>query len=210
MDKNIVISISRKYGCGGRELAQILAEKLNIKLYDRKIVHIAAAKLETDDLNETLKTKILTGLHLKQNEDKQNNSKLVILDILTDVLRSLPLDEQEQFMMWEKQMKKEGVVFLNLLHTRKPSNEKGEDGFKRVSEYDILGSGTIPQSADINIVLNRNKMAEDSVERNTTYVDIPKCRGGLTGSDICKLYYDPMTRKQYDLDDWLAQQKTNF
>ena len=43
MDKNIVISISRKYGCGGRELAQILAEKLNIKLYDRKIVHIAAA-----------------------------------------------------------------------------------------------------------------------------------------------------------------------
>ena len=35
MDKNIVISISRKYGCGGRELAQILAEKLNIKLYDR-------------------------------------------------------------------------------------------------------------------------------------------------------------------------------
>ena len=52
MDKNIVISISRKYGCGGRELAQILAEKLNIKLYDRKIVHIAAAKLETDDLNK--------------------------------------------------------------------------------------------------------------------------------------------------------------
>ena len=52
MDKNIVISISRKYSCGGRELAQILAEKLNIKLYDRKIVHIAAAKLETDDLNE--------------------------------------------------------------------------------------------------------------------------------------------------------------
>ncbi len=52
MDKNIVISISRKYGCGGRELAQILAEKLNINLYDRKIVHIAAAKLETDDLNE--------------------------------------------------------------------------------------------------------------------------------------------------------------
>lgn len=141
---------------------------------------------------------------------KQNNSKLVILDILTDVLRSLPLDEQEQFMMWEKQMKKEGVVFLNLLHTRKPSNEKGEDGFKRVSEYDILGSGTIPQSADINIVLNRNKMAEDNVERNTTYVDIPKCRGGLTGTDICKLYYDPMTRKQYDLDDWLSQQRTNF
>lgn len=141
---------------------------------------------------------------------KQQGSKLIILDVLTDVIRSLPLDEQESFMQYEKQMKKEGVVFINILHTRKPSNEKGEQGFKRVNEYDILGSGTIPQSADINIVLNRNKMATDPIERNTTYVDIPKCRGGLTGSDICKLYYDPMTRRQYDLDDWLAQQKTNF
>lgn len=141
---------------------------------------------------------------------KQQGSKLIILDVLTDVIRSLPLDEQESFMQYEKQMKKEGVVFINILHTRKPSNEKGEQGFKRVNEYDILGSGTIPQSADINIVLNRNKMATDPIERNTTYVDIPKCRGGLTGSDICKLYYDPMTRRQYDLDDWLAQQRTNF
>lgn len=141
---------------------------------------------------------------------KQNGSKLIILDVLTDVIRSLPLDEQESFLQYQKQMKKEGIVFVNILHTRKPSNEKGEQGFKRVNEYDILGSGSIPQSADVNIVLNRNKMATDPVERNTTYVDIPKCRGGLTGSDICKLYYDPMTRRQYDLDDWLVQQKTNF
>lgn len=141
---------------------------------------------------------------------RQYDSKLIILDILTDVLRSLPLDEQESFMMYEKQMKKEGVVFLNLLHTRKTSSDKGDEGFKRVTEYDILGSSTIPQSADVNIVLNRNKMATDEIERNTTYVDMPKCRGGLTGSDICKLYYDPITRRQYDLDDWLAEQRTNF
>ena len=52
MKENIVITVSRKYGCGGRELANILAEKLNLKLYDRQIVHIAAAKLGIDDLNE--------------------------------------------------------------------------------------------------------------------------------------------------------------
>lgn len=141
---------------------------------------------------------------------KQHGSKLIILDVLTDVIRSLPLDEQESFLQYEKQMKKEGVVLLNILHTRKVSSDKSDDKFKRVNEYDILGSSSIPQSADVNIVLNRNKMAVDPVERNTTYVDIPKCRGGLTGTDICKLYYDPMTRRQYDLDDWLAQQKTNF
>ena len=47
-----VITISRQYGAGGRELAGIMAEKLGIKLYDRQIVHIAAAKLGIDDLSE--------------------------------------------------------------------------------------------------------------------------------------------------------------
>ena len=52
MKENTVITISRQYGCGGRELATILAKKLNVKLYDRQIVHIAAAKLGIHDLNE--------------------------------------------------------------------------------------------------------------------------------------------------------------
>lgn len=53
MKENTVITISRQYGCGGRELAEILAKKLNVKLYDRQIVHIAAAKLGIDDLSES-------------------------------------------------------------------------------------------------------------------------------------------------------------
>ena len=40
----MVITISRQYGSGGRELAQKVAEKLNIKLYDRQIIHLAAAQ----------------------------------------------------------------------------------------------------------------------------------------------------------------------
>ena len=52
MSDKFVISISRQYGCGGRELAGILADKLGVKLYDRQIVHIAAAKLGINDLSE--------------------------------------------------------------------------------------------------------------------------------------------------------------
>ncbi len=52
MKENTVITIGRQYGCGGRELATILAKKLNVKLYDRQIVHLAAAKLGIHDLNE--------------------------------------------------------------------------------------------------------------------------------------------------------------
>ena len=52
MKENTLITVSRQYGCGGRELAEILAKKLNVKLYDRQIVHIAAAKLGINDLSE--------------------------------------------------------------------------------------------------------------------------------------------------------------
>jgi archaellum biogenesis ATPase FlaH len=138
---------------------------------------------------------------------KHHGSNLIILDVLTDVLRGLPLDQQEDFMLFEKQMKKEGVVFINVLHTRKPQSNGDGDGsdgnFKRVTEYDILGSGSIPQSADINIVLNRNKMAQDPIEKNTTYLTMPKCRGGETG-DICQLLFDTKARQQFDKEDWLV------
>lgn len=131
---------------------------------------------------------------------KQYGSRLIIFDPLTDFLRSLGNEAQEDFMMWQKMMKKEGIVFINILHTRKPPQSKDGE-FRKVTEYDTLGSGTYVQSADINIVLNRDKMAECPIERNTTIVDMPKCRGGSTG-EICRLYYDSDTRQQIDEDDY--------
>lgn len=50
--EKFALTISRQYGSGGRELAGILAKKLNVKLYDRQIVHVAAIKLGLDDLTE--------------------------------------------------------------------------------------------------------------------------------------------------------------
>lgn len=148
---------------------------------------------------------------------KQYNSKLVVIDVLTDVLRSLPLDKQDDWMLWEKQMKKEGIVFINVCHTRKDSvgntkqfDQNGEETFKRVDEYDIHGTSSIPQSADYNIVLNRNKNASDDVEKNTTYIDLPKARGGVTSHNVLELYYDSVTRQQVDREVWLQAQQTNF
>lgn len=194
-----------------REDVKTMCEDMLVDEYGQPRFHIIDSR--TGDIKELEKQ--------LEKAMKSLGSRLFVLDVLTDVIRSLPLDKQEEHMLWQKQMKKEGAIFINVLHTtknaaspemvsKKQDDVKDDTKFKRVSEYDILGSGTIPQSADINIVLNRNKMASDPIIKNTTYVDMPKCRGGLTGSDICKLYYDPMTRKQYDLDDWLSQQRTNF
>lgn len=194
-----------------REDVKVMCEDMLVDEYGQPRFHIIDSR--TGDIKELEKQ--------LEKAMKSLGSRLFVLDVLTDVIRSLPLDKQEEHMLWQKQMKKEGAIFVNVLHTtknaaspemvsKKQDDIKDDTKFKRVSEYDILGSGTIPQSADINIVLNRNKMATDPIVKNTTYVDMPKCRGGLTGSDICKLYYDPLTRKQYDLNEYLNKQRTNF
>jgi archaellum biogenesis ATPase FlaH len=143
-----------------------------------------------------------------EKSGKVNDSTLMVIDPLTDFLRSLGTDVQENFMMWQKLQKKNGFVFINILHTRKPPTDK-DGNVRRVIEYDALGSGTFIQSADINIVINRDKMSDDPIERNTTYVDMPKCRGGITG-EICALYYDAETRQQYDREDYFNQQTENL
>lgn len=129
-------------------------------------------------------------------------TKLFIIDPLTDILRALGNDVQDTHMLWQKQQKKKGWMILNVLHTRKPPADK--DGKTRpVTEYDAYGSSSFVQSSDFNWVLNRNKMAEDSVERNTMTVDIPKVRGGTTGR-AAELLYDVQTRRHYDKEDFLS------
>lgn len=56
MEKKMLIAISRQYGSGGREVAEILAKKLNVKRYDRKIVAMAADVMEqTHDVDDALR-----------------------------------------------------------------------------------------------------------------------------------------------------------
>lgn len=41
---NTYITITRQYGSGGKEVANIVAKKLGINCYDRKIVHLVVLK----------------------------------------------------------------------------------------------------------------------------------------------------------------------
>ena len=48
MEKKTLITITRQYGSGGREVSDIVAKKLGIRRYDRKIVSLAAERLGRD------------------------------------------------------------------------------------------------------------------------------------------------------------------
>lgn len=133
---------------------------------------------------------------------KQYGCNIVIIDVLTDMLRFLPMDEQEKHMAWQKNFVKTGVSIVNVLHTRKPERDK-EGKLRKTTEYDVLGSGTFVQSAHINIIINRDKMAGDEIQKNCSYIDMPKCRRGTTGP-AGVWYFDAETRQVYDYDDWLS------
>ncbi len=48
MDKQLIVSISREYGSGGKEIGKKLAEKLGLPLYDRNILEEVASEKDVE------------------------------------------------------------------------------------------------------------------------------------------------------------------
>lgn len=131
---------------------------------------------------------------------KKHGSSIFIQDVLSDVLRGSSAELAEDHMAFQRRMAKNGVTFLNTHHTRKPStNKDGKEN--KTSEYDVLGTGSFVQSGHTNIVLNRDKLECNDVLRNTTEVDLPKCRGGITGA-VGGWFWDFHTLQCYDVEDY--------
>lgn len=51
MQKHTIISISRQYGSGGKEVAELVAKKMKVRCYDRQIVYLAAEQMGESDLD---------------------------------------------------------------------------------------------------------------------------------------------------------------
>lgn len=126
--------------------------------------------------------------------------KIVVLDVLQDILEGMSNEDQGLFMKWCKSMiKSHGVSFVLINHMRKTS---GGTNTSTVTEDDIHGSSTIMKSASANILLKRDKAAEDDVDRNTTEVILSKNRLlGETGP-AGKWYYDKVSHVMHDFDTY--------
>lgn len=130
------------------------------------------------------------------------DAKVIVLDPLQDLLDGLSNEEQAVFMKWAKGfVKSHGVTFVFINHMRKtPAGQNGAD-----SEQNIMGSSTIIKSASANILLKRDKMAEDPILRNTTEISVTKNRVcGLTGP-AGAMYYDNETHTLHSLTDWMEK-----
>ena len=129
------------------------------------------------------------------------NSKLVVIDVLSDVFEGMPLDFQSKWMAWEKAIcKRYGVILINVVHARKTGGgQKAGSNGAVLSEEDMAGSSSQFKSGSLNMILSRDKSSEDEVIRNLVSVHLSKNRiTGITQNNIMHLAYNLKTHTLSD------------
>ena len=168
----------------------------NLSLEDRKNIDFSALRSDiiTDgrilllDHNGAVDT---DELFLKLRAMvKGNGCDVLIIDPLQAAVTSNSNETIDEFMDRLLKLAKEtDVSIIVVSHMRKPSLTNPHN----VNEYDLKGSGSINQIAFNTILLSRDKMAEEDYARNSTQVQVVKCRRtGITGS-AGWLYYNCLT-----------------
>lgn len=138
------------------------------------------------------------------------DSKIVVIDVLSDVFEGMPLDFQSSWMAWEKKIcKRYGTILVNVVHARKAaSGQKAGSRGAVLSEEDMSGSSSQFKSGALNISLSRNKEADDDVLRNLVAVHLSKNRfTGITQNGIMHLSYDLKTHTLSDASELFEQIK---
>lgn len=130
---------------------------------------------------------------------------LIVVDPWTDIgIDGLSIDEQAVAMKWIKAMiKTHNCTFFLINHVRKgQSGQKDQSSGGMITESDIMGSSSVMKSASANILLVRNKLAEDELERNSTKIFLSKNRLLSETGPAGTLYYDSDTHMLHDLETW--------
>lgn len=144
---------------------------------------------------------------------KKYSTKMIVIDPINDLFEGSNLEAQTDFIKFLKQIIKDGISIFNVCHVTKGKTQVDKEGnvmMRQLTEDDFSGVTNLIKSGGCNIVAMRNKSETDEVKKNTTEVDILKCRWtGYTGF-VGSWYYDPISHTLYDKQDFMEQQRSNF
>ena len=133
---------------------------------------------------------------------------VILVDPLHTAIKNLSNENIEEVMdRFIKLCKETKACIILSTHTRKP-----DDGSHphKISEYDVKGSGAIPQACHNNILFSRDKLAENPVERNSIRIRVPKLRRtGQTGEGGWS-YFDNITGRLQKGDNPMIQPKEDY
>lgn len=136
--------------------------------------------------------------------------QIVVIDPASDAIAGFSNEEVELFMQWQKKLtKSHDVCILNIMHSTKKLSGNGPSASQggMPSEENIIGHSSQYKSASANIILVRNKLAENESDRNTTQVYLSKCRwSGNTGL-ATEVYYEPETHTLHDKEQYMEGKK---
>lgn len=104
MEKNVIITIGRQYGSGGKNIGQILAKKLCINFYDKELINLASKasgianeffEKADEQANSSLWSSMsmgfaVSGLVIQPTDYLSNES---LFQIQSDVIRKIALAE---------------------------------------------------------------------------------------------------------------------
>jgi len=137
----------------------------------------------------------------------KHDCKLIVIDPLNDLFEGSTIESQTAFVKYLKTIIKEGVSVFNVCHITKGRTQldnKGNRILRQLTEDDFAGVSNIAKSGGCNILAVRDKYAEDDLEKNTTYIEVPKCRWtGRSGSGG-EWVYDNKTHTMVDKAQFLA------
>lgn len=126
---------------------------------------------------------------------------ILVIDPYSDLLSGMDVSQQEELATWMKRILKEfGITIIVISHVKKSSNNNQE----HITEDDAMGSSFLAKGAGITLALERDKQAEDPMERNRTYCYILKNREFSETGSAGSFYYDIKTATLHDYDQYTS------
>lgn len=126
---------------------------------------------------------------------------ILVIDPYSDLLSGMDVSAQEELATWLKRIMKEyGITIVVISHVKKSSNNSNE----HIVEDDAMGSSFLAKGAGITIALERDKQAEDPMERNRTYCYILKNREFSETGAAGSFFYEIKTATLHDYDQYTS------
>ena len=160
MDKNIVITIARQYGSGGRTIAQMLSERLGIHYYDKELLRLAS---EDSGINEDL---------FRNADEKIKNTKL--FKIAHSVYHGeLILPESEDFTSMENLFNYQAKIIKKLAEQDESCIIVGRCAEYVLKDYDNVLSVFIhaPKEYCLEQAAKKQSMSPKELEKYVQKVD---------------------------------------
>lgn len=166
--ENLIITIGREYGSGGREIGEKLAERLSIPIYDKQLI------------TEAVQASGICQEVFEQYDETATNSLLYSLVMGTyNVNMPLPIPDQlflEQFKVIQKLAKKGSCIFIG-----RCADYVLEENPHLISVF-IQGD----EEDKMKRIMKRNNISESEAKKRMKSID--KAR---------KTYYERYTNKSW-------------